>query len=175
MPSGKHNSPKPKRIIPKAALKLEKELEEMAAPKGNQNSVGHGRPGKEIDWSMFENLCGIHCSQSEIASMLKIHPDTLRDRAIEYYNDIDFSSIYKKFQESGKCSLRRNQFAMSKSNASMAIWLGKQYLGQRDLEQTITVSPETAIQFQAVMKQLENAQASALNKAETTKSTESTS
>jgi hypothetical protein len=134
-----------------------------------------GRPGKEIDWSMFENLCGIHCTQSEIASMLKVHPDTLRDNAIKYYGGDEFSSIYKKFQESGKCSLRRNQFAMSKSNASMAIWLGKQYLGQKDIEQTITVSPETAIQYNAVMRQLEKAQASALNKAETTSKTESTS
>ena len=29
-------------------------------------------------------------------------------------------------------SLRRNQFRLSEKSAAMAIWLGKQYLGQRD-------------------------------------------
>jgi hypothetical protein len=32
----------------------------------------------------------------------------------------------------GLASLRRKQFTMAESNASMAIWLGKQYLGQKD-------------------------------------------
>lgn len=134
-----------------------------------------GRPIKEIDWNMFEQLCGIHCTTSEISSFLKIHDDTLRVRALKYYGGEDYSAIYKRFQESGKCSLRRNQFAMSKSNATMAIWLGKQYLGQKDIEQTITVTPETAIQFKAVMDQLGKAQASALNKADTSNITESRS
>lgn len=31
-----------------------------------------------------------------------------------------------------KIRLRRNQFKLSERSASMAIWLGKQYLGQKD-------------------------------------------
>ena len=31
-----------------------------------------------------------------------------------------------------KIKLRKNQFKLSEKSASMAIWLGKQYLGQRD-------------------------------------------
>jgi hypothetical protein len=91
------------------------------------------RPQKEIDWAAFENLCQLQCTQSEIASFLKVHIDTLRDRAIAHYEMDDYSNIYKKFSESGKCSLRRNQFVLSKKNASMAIWLGKIWLGQRDV------------------------------------------
>lgn len=93
-----------------------------------------GRPEKEIDWTLFEQLCAIQCTQSEIASMMKIHIDTLRDRAVVHYGD-EYSNIYKKLSESGKCSLRRNQFVLSKTNASLAIWLGKQWLGQRDIQE----------------------------------------
>ena len=134
-----------------------------------------GRPGKDIDWNMFEQLCGIHCTQSEIASMLKVHPDTLRDNAIKQYGGDDFSTIYKKFQENGKCSLRRNQFAMSKTNASMAIWLGKQYLGQKDKEEEVHVTPQTMAAFSSFMDMLNKAQSDALNKADTNNNTESTS
>lgn len=93
-----------------------------------------GRPEKEINWTLFEQLCAIQCTQSEIASMMKIHIDTLRDRAVVHYGD-EYSNIYKKLSESGKCSLRRNQFVLSKTNASLAIWLGKQWLGQRDIQE----------------------------------------
>ncbi len=90
-----------------------------------------GRPKSIIDWKLFEQLCGIMCTQSEMASMLGVNVDTLRDRTVEQYGE-DFSVTYKKYQENGKCSLRRNQFVLSKKNATMAIWLGKQYLEQRD-------------------------------------------
>ena len=86
---------------------------------------------KNIDWELFQKLCEIQCTQSEIASMLKVDRDTLRDRAVENYGE-DYSAVYKKFSESGMCSLRRNQFVLSKKNAAMAIWLGKLWLGQRD-------------------------------------------
>lgn len=90
-----------------------------------------GRPEKHINWDLFESLCGLQCTQSEIASTLKINVDTLSDRAKKNYK-MPYSDVYKKFSESGKCSLRRNQFVLSKKNASMAIFLGKVWLGQKD-------------------------------------------
>lgn len=96
-------------------------------PSGNPT----GRPQKEIKWDQFEQLCALQCTQSEIASFLKINEDTLRSRSRENYGE-DYSALYKKFAEVGKCSVRRNQFVLSKKNASMAIWLGKIWLGQRD-------------------------------------------
>lgn len=90
-----------------------------------------GRTKVEINWEQFEQLCSLQCIQSEIASFLKIHPNTLSDRTKEHYGE-DFSTIYKRFSDPGKCSLRRNQFVLSKKNATMAIWLGKIWLGQKD-------------------------------------------
>jgi hypothetical protein len=171
MPKGVHSSPKPKRVIPKSAEKLIKNLEEEMARKPTGNPTG--RPIKEVDWRDFEALCGFHCTQSEIASFLKISPDALVYKVQEEYGE-PYSVVYKKYQESGKCSLRRNQFAMSKTNATMGIWLGKQYLGQKDNEQVQEFTPEQLIQFKTVMEFLGKSQdsASALNKAESSNSNE---
>lgn len=89
------------------------------------------RPKNYIDWKLFEKLCGCQCTQSEMASMLNVHEETLRRRVEQFYKD-SYAGIYKKFSEDGKCSLRRNQFVLSQKNAGMAIWLGKIWLGQQD-------------------------------------------
>ena len=91
-----------------------------------------GRPKKPIDWNIFESLCEIQCTQGEIASVLKINVDTLHDRSVAHY-ELPYSEIYKRYSEGGKSSLRRIQFNLAKKNASMAIWLGKQWLGQKDI------------------------------------------
>lgn len=125
-------------------------------PTGNPN----GRPIKEVDWQLFETLCGFHCTQSEIASALKIHHETLVYKTEEKYGET-FPNVYKKYQESGKCSLRRNQFAMSRTNASMAIWLGKQYLGQKDIQEQMQVTTEALTQYKAILEQMQKLQQSA--------------
>lgn len=43
-----------------------------------------------------------------------------------------FSDVFNLKRSAGKVSLRRSQFKMAETNPTMAIWLGKQYLGQRD-------------------------------------------
>lgn len=117
-----------------------------------ENNKG-GRPKKDIDWNLFEQLCSILCTQSEIASVLKCHIDTLRDHAEEYYKD-SFSNIYVKYSEPGKASLRRAQFKLAHKNAAMAIWMGKNYLGQRDHEDknNNTVTLQDIVNFVSELK-----------------------
>ena len=91
-----------------------------------------GRPRNDIDWEAFENLCSIYCTQSEIASWFKVDTKTLVNAVKKKYETEEFSEVYKKFSETGKCSLRRYQFVQAKTRPNMAIWLGKQLLGQRD-------------------------------------------
>ena len=83
------------------------------------------RPKKEIDYAVVEKLANIQCTQEEIASFLGLSVRTLQ-------RDEEFCHIYKKGQENGKMSLRRIQYKLAEKNTSMAIFLGKQYLGQRD-------------------------------------------
>lgn len=90
-----------------------------------------GRPKKEISKKQFEEMCKVQCTQNEICAILGISIDKLLSWCLETYNDT-FSSVYKKFSENGKMSLRRAQMRLAQTNASMAIWLGKNMLGQKD-------------------------------------------
>lgn len=45
---------------------------------------------------------------------------------------MNFSEVFKEKRGLGKISLRRNQWRLAEKSATMAIWLGKQYLGQKD-------------------------------------------
>ncbi len=97
-----------------------------------------GRPKIELsekDWEQAEKMAYIQCTGEEIANVLGICYDTLETR-IRERGWSNFSDWYKKHADGGKMALRRNQMRMSEKNASMAIWLGKQMLGQRDRLET---------------------------------------
>ena len=84
-----------------------------------------GRPKKEIDYATVEKLANIQCTQDEIASFLGISTRTLQ-------RDEQFMELFNRGRENGKMSLRRMQWKHAEKSVPMAIWLGKQYLGQRD-------------------------------------------
>jgi len=84
-----------------------------------------GRPKVKIDLDMVKRLSGIQCTMTEISAVMGIGLSTLSTRK-------DFLEVYKNGLENGKASLRRIQFHLAEKSAGMAIWLGKQYLGQTD-------------------------------------------
>lgn len=90
-----------------------------------------GRPKKEIDQHSFEEMCKIQCTKDEICNILACDEKTLTRWCHDTYN-CGFSDIHKTFADNGRMSLRRYQFNLAKTNTAMAIWLGKQYLGQSD-------------------------------------------
>lgn len=49
-----------------------------------------------------------------------------------------FSEVFSKKRGIGKISLRRAQFKLAQKSANMAIWLGKQWLGQQDKVKVIS-------------------------------------
>lgn len=94
-----------------------------------------GRPYKHIDKTIFENLCNIQCTVDEICSVLEICKDTLEDWSKREYN-LPLSTVLKNKSSGGKASLRRTQWKLAQKYPNMAIWLGKQYLDQRDIIDT---------------------------------------
>jgi hypothetical protein len=91
-----------------------------------------GRPFKEIDPEMFESLCRLHVTKSEMEDFFGVNERTLTNWCKRTY-DLGYYEAYKQFQSEGKISLRRWQWKKAeKLNVPMLIWLGKQYLDQRD-------------------------------------------
>lgn len=90
-----------------------------------------GRPRKEIKQKEFENLCGIQCTKLEICAFFDVTDKTLESWCKRTYH-AGFSEVFAQKRGRGKISLRRKQWQLAEKSASMAIWLGKQYLDQRD-------------------------------------------
>ena len=98
-----------------------------------------GRPKKVIDYDIVAELASIQCTIDEIASVLKISRQTL-------HKDDQFLYIYKQGIEDGKKSLRRMQWdAARKGNTTMLVWLGKQYLGQKEPKQEIDIDTNNEV------------------------------
>tara|TARA_R110002074_G_scaffold365659_1_gene539438 strand:+ start:1095 stop:1490 length:396 start_codon:yes stop_codon:yes gene_type:complete len=93
------------------------------------------RPLIPIDYKKLDAMCAIHCTGEECAAILGIDYDTL-NRGLKREGHKGFTEYFKQKGANGKMSLRRKQFdhAMS-GNATMLIWLGKQWLGQVDKQE----------------------------------------
>lgn len=104
-----------------------------------------GRPKKEFNREIFEGLCEIQCTRNEICSVLKVDVKTLYRMIKDEYGE-NFSTVYRKYSENGKSSLRRAQFELAKRNPTMAIWLGKQYLGQREPKQDFGIDGNMTVE-----------------------------
>ena len=87
---------------------------------------------KKIDYDQLDKLCAIQCTGEECAAILKMDYDTL-NAALKRDKKGGFSDYFKSKSAYGKASLRRRQFkAAEDGNATMLVWLGKQWLGQLD-------------------------------------------
>lgn len=109
--------------------------------KANKRPVG--RPLAELNTEIFEELCSIQCTQEEIAQVLHVDHKTLTKWCKRTYGK-EFSAVYNEYRSGGKASLRRKQWALADVNAAMAIFLGKNYLGQKDqidaeVRETVTI------------------------------------
>ena len=97
-----------------------------------------GRPRKEIDLDSFTKLCSLMCTKEEMAGYFECSEDTI-ERWCKRELGCTFAVAHKMYSANAKLSLRRAQFRLAENNATMAIFLGKQYLGQKD-QQDIQIS-----------------------------------
>lgn len=90
-----------------------------------------GRPKKEISQSQFENLCALQCTHEEICQFFGVSEPTLQGWCKRTYGKT-FFQVFEEKRAGGKISLRRMQWRLAERNSAMAIFLGKNILGQRD-------------------------------------------
>ncbi len=103
----------------------------MSPERVGDHGKKEGRPRKEIAKLEFEQLCKIQCTETEICGIFGICEDTLNAWCKRTYKQT-FSEVYKIYAQDGKVSLRRMQFNLAKKSPAMAIFLGKNMLGQSD-------------------------------------------
>src|SRR6266853_74469 len=83
----------------------------------------------EIDLVELEKLCVLHCSDREIADWFGVSLRTIERRR----HEPEFAAVMDRGRSKGKISVRRAQMKLlEQGNCTMAIWLGKQLLGQSD-------------------------------------------
>lgn len=110
-----------------------------------------GRPRKSIDKGQFEKLCSLMCTEEEICGFFDCTPKTLARWCNDVYG-AKFSQVYREKRDGGKIALRRYQMQLAQKSAAMAIFLGKNYLGQRD---KVEYTNEDAIKkLDEVLKQI---------------------
>lgn len=96
-----------------------------------------GRPKSEFLWDVFEKVCAmpIYKSQDEIAERMGVSKDTIERRIKERFGDDapTFAAFIEQQQSAFRESILGAQHTTAKKgNPALLIWLGKQYLGQKD-------------------------------------------
>lgn len=122
-----------KKVTKKKAVKKKTAAKKRKPQKKTKtNPKGAGAQEIVIDWEVVDAMCKIQCIGEEIASVLNVSYDTLQ-RACKKEKEVKFADYIEQKRKAGHASLRRKQWSLvDKGNAVMCIWLGKQYLGQKD-------------------------------------------
>jgi len=95
-----------------------------------------GRPKINLNLEELERLSRLNCTMPEISAYFDIPLRTLEDK---FTNEVDVRKAIEKGRATGKLSLRRRQIQIMEetNNPTMAIWLGKQMLGQTDKQEIV--------------------------------------
>lgn len=96
------------------------EENELEQPK----KKGRACKADEIDRELVWRLACLQCTLREIADAVGVNHETVRRH---------FSDLIEKGRSVGKKSLRRAQWEKAMNgDTRLLVWLGKQYLGQKD-------------------------------------------
>ena len=104
-----------------------------------------GRPPINFDRKQFIDLVALGCNQEEICWFFRDETGKVANiDTLSRWCKREFGVTFQEYSKQNKLmalkiQLRRNQFELSKHSVPMAIFLGKNWLGQSDkIEQTIT-------------------------------------
>jgi hypothetical protein len=83
----------------------------------------------KIDLAELERLSAMQCTDEEIAAWFKVTTRTIERRR----KNRVFAEVMNRGKAKGRISVRRMQIKLLEAgNATMAVWLGKNMLGQTD-------------------------------------------
>jgi hypothetical protein len=89
-----------------------------------------GRKTVPIALLELEKLCSLHCTDQELADWFGVSTRTIEKRRKRR----EFAEAMQRGRSRGQISVRRAQMKILEGgNSTMGVWLGKQFLGQRDM------------------------------------------
>jgi len=105
----------------------------MATTKKDKPKKPTGRPRIELDPKQAKIFGYFRATYDTMAEQIGCHVDTIR--AAMQDEDSEFSKAYKNGFSSMKMKLSEAQVktAIDEHNPTLLVWLGKQYLGQKDV------------------------------------------
>jgi hypothetical protein len=94
--------------------------------------TGAGRKPIQIDVTELEKLCSLQCSDEEIAAWFGVSISTIQNRR----KQPKYAQVMRRGKAKGCISVRRAQMRLLEAgNGTIAVWLGKILLGQKDTMQ----------------------------------------
>lgn len=98
----------------------------------NRGNGSRGPNVGTIDWDEFHRLSSYQCTQREIANFFDIDVSTLENYYLDKYGH-KLSEFWDKKKAHGRAKLKKIQWEQAENGSTaMAIFLGKQLLGQSD-------------------------------------------
>ncbi len=88
-------------------------------------------PPKQIILEQVLYWLDLQATAEEVAGSFHVSVETLNARIMDHFG-MTFTDLRKRCVGQAKLSLRRFQFKQAEKSTTMAIWLGKQWLGQKD-------------------------------------------
>jgi len=128
----------------------------------NREAPTGGRPRKEIDWDVVDELLVSGCIGTEVAAFFGMHPETLYRRVEDRYK-VAFSVYLQEKQSLGDAMVRKKQYLKAlgidkDGDNMMLIWLGKNRLKQSDTPVQDNINEKAFEKFEKVMGQLDSLQ-----------------
>jgi hypothetical protein len=101
--------------------------------------AGAGRKALNIDLGELEKLCGLQCTDEELAAWFGVSARTIERRR----KQPAFAEAMERGRAKGRISVRRMLFGQAaKGNAAAAIFLAKNVLGYRDVRSNEHSGPD---------------------------------
>lgn len=122
----------------------------LVTPDLDEEKLTGKLPPKPIELRIVLYWMDLGATAQEIAGAHYCGIDTLNRRLREHCG-MTFAELKEKVCGRAKVELRKNQFNLTKTNATMGIWLGKQWLGQKD-----EIHPTNAPNHELLTALLEN-------------------
>jgi hypothetical protein len=127
-------------------------FDDIELPNRGNGNGDQGRPKKYIDLAMVARGASIACTKEELAALCGVAPSTFYKHLAE---DPAIQEAIDSGASMGRATLRRAQWkgAVTDGNPTMLIWLGKQFLGQRDT-QTLETNGDNPIVLHLLAAQM---------------------